>query len=115
MREVRLRLSQKQIPRRSIIKISKVIKNSPRKDMCPRGVPLGYERSTPRGQSHNIGIIPGAQRTSTVRKMTGHFRKSAKRSKNEQNEPKLEKVNKSQLSGNEKVNKSQPPRKSSKC
>ena len=33
------------------------------------------------------------------------FKESAKGSKNEQNEPKLEKVNKSQLSGNEKSTK----------
>ena len=37
--------------------------------------------------------------------MTYHFEKSAKRSKNEQNKPKLKKVNKSQLSANEKSTK----------
>ena len=42
------------------------------------------------------------------------FERSAKRAKMSENEPKLEKVNKSQLSGNKKVNKSQLPRKSSK-
>ena len=42
------------------------------------------------------------------------FGRSAKGAKMSENEPKLEKVNKSQLSGNEKFNKSELPRKSSK-
>ena len=43
-----------------------------------------------------------------MREITRHFERSAKGAKMSKNEPKLEKVNKSQLPGNEKVNKSQP-------
>ena len=115
MGEVILWLPQKEIPGRPLIKVSEVMENSSRKNVCWWGIPLGYEGTNPRRQSHDIGITSAIRRTSTVRKMTGHFRKSAKGAKISKNEPKLEKVNKSQLSGNEKVNKSQLPRKSSKC
>ena len=82
--------------------------------MSRRIVPLGDKGANPRMQRHDVRLTSGAWRTSAVGKLTRHFKKSAKMSKNERNEPKLEKVNKSLLSGNEKVNKSQPPRKSSK-
>ena len=79
MREVRLWLSQEQIPRRPIGKISKVIKNSPREDMSLRGVPLGDKGVNPRMQRHDVNLASGAWRTSAVGKVTRHFKKSAKK------------------------------------
>ena len=114
MREVLLRLSQKKIPGYPIVEIGEMTENSSRKPMHRWSISIGNERPDPRGQCHNVKIISGTRKTSAVRKIACHFEKSAKRAKNEQNEPKLEKVNKSQLPGNEKVNKSQLPRKYSK-
>ena len=73
--------------------------------MCWRIVTPGYKRADPRGQSHGIKIVPGTRKTSAMRRIACHRQKICKRSKDEQNEPKLEKVNKSQLSGNEKSTK----------
>ena len=114
MGEVLLRLSQKKIPGCPIVEIGEMTENSSRKPMYRWSVSIGEERPDPRGECHNVKIVSGPRKTSAVGEIAGHFEKSAKRSKNEQNEPKLEKVNNSQLSGNEKVNKSQLPRKYSK-
>ena len=81
MGEVILWLPQKEIPGCSLVEIGEVIENSPRKNMCRWGAPLGYEGANPRRQSHDIGITSGVWRTSTVGEMTSHFRKSAKGAK----------------------------------
>ena len=84
MEEMILGLPQEEIPGCSLVELSEMMKNRPRKDVYWWIIPLGDKGANPRRQRHDVRIASGAWRTSTVGKLTRHFNKSVKGGKNEQ-------------------------------